>query len=265
MYLRAVHAEPDIVALQRFVRENPLGLLITALQSTNFPTIQCTHIPWVLDVADEDSPTELGTLRGHLAKANPHSKALKEAVERASGGTSSNGRIDEEVSVVFNGPAHAYLTPKFYTETKPDTGKVVPTWNYSAVQAYGRATIFFDSHADETGAFLGKQIADLTNHAEGSIMGYTGTDGRPAPWEVSDAPSAYVEILKKSIIGIEITIDRLEGKYKMSQEMSVGDREGVIEGFESLETDNGRLMAKTVKERGAMKDAAREAARQKES
>ncbi|KAL2136212.1 hypothetical protein VTI74DRAFT_4842 [Chaetomium olivicolor] len=257
MYLRAIHAEADIVALRRFIRENPLGILVTALPSTNYPTLQCTHIPWVLDVVDEESKTELGTLRGHLAKQNPHSKAMKEAVERVSK-TSSNGRLEEEVSVVFTGPAHSYVTPKFYVETKPNTGKVVPTWNYSAVQAYGRATIFFDSQSDETGAFLGKQITDLTNHAEGTIMQHTGIGGRPAPWEVTDAPSSYIDILKKSIIGIEITIDRLEGKYKMSQEMSLGDREGVIEGFESLGTDDGLLMAKTVQERGAMKDALRE-------
>jgi len=260
MYLRATHAEFEIPALRRFIRENPLGILITALPSTNYPTLQCTHIPWVLDVADEDSKTELGTLRGHLAKQNPHSKAMTEAVQRGSQ-TSSNGVLEAEVSVVFTGPVHSYVTPKFYVETKPDTGKVVPTWNYSAVQAYGRATVFFDSRSDATGTFLGKQIADLTSHAEGTVMNYTGIGGRPAPWQVSDAPSSYIDILKKSIIGIEITIDRLEGKYKMTQEMSSGDREGVIEGFEALGTDDGLLMAKTVSERGALKDASREAAK----
>src|ERR1700754_3210050 len=123
MYLRTVHAEHHIPALRQFIHENPLGLLITAIQSSTFPTIQCTHVPWLLDVNDGLSETELGRLRGHLAKPNPHSKAMTEAVRCIS---PSNGRLSEEVSVIFNGPAHHYVTPKFYTETKPSTGKVVP-------------------------------------------------------------------------------------------------------------------------------------------
>ncbi|KAK4196658.1 putative FMN-binding domain-containing protein [Triangularia verruculosa] len=260
MYLRAIHAEFEIPALRRFIRENALGLLITGLPSTNFPTLQCTHIPWVLDVSDEDSQTELGTLRGHLARQNPHSKAMAEAVLRSSD-SSSNGVLEHEVSVVFTGPVHSYVTPKFYTETKPATGKVVPTWNYSAVQAYGRATVFCDPKSTTTEAFLSKQIVDLTKHAESSISNHTGADGRPKPWEVSDAPDSFINILQKSIIGIEITIDRLEGKHKMTQEMSKGDRDGVIAGFEGLNTEAGSLMAKIVRERGAMKDAAKDAAK----
>lgn len=251
MYLRAIHAELDIPVLRQFIRDNPLGILITALPSPNFPMIQCTHIPWVLDVDDEESETELGKLRGHLAKANPHSRAMVEAVQFK---TPSNGSFEQEVSVLFNGPAHSYVTPKFYTKTKPDTGKVVPTWNYSAVQVYGKATILFDSSNECTASFLHKQISDLTKHSEETIMNYTGGDNLSA-WEVGDAPPRYIELLKKSIIGIEIDITRLEGKFKMSQEMDREDRQGVAEGFASLKTDNGREMARTVEERGAMKEA----------
>lgn len=251
MYLRAVHAEHHIPTLRRFIQENPLGLLITALQSATFPTIQCSHVPWLLDVKDETSETELGILRGHLAKPNPQSKALTEAVQTSG---PSNGRLREEVSVVFNGPAHSYVTPKFYTETKPSTGKVVPTWNYSAVQAYGFATIYFDSKAPETGEFLQRQISDLSRHAESNIMGYIGGD-RLKPWEVADAPERYVDLLRKNIIGVEIEITRLEGKFKMSQELGSADREGVIKGFEALQTENGLRIAKTVEERGRLKEA----------
>jgi transcriptional regulator len=251
MYLRAIHAEPSIPSLRNFIRDNPLGILITALPSPNFPTIQCTNIPWVLDVADEDSETELGKLRGHMARPNPHSKALIEAIQAHA---PSNGSLEQEVSVLFNGPVHAYVTPKFYVETKPATGKVVPTWNYSAVQVYGKATILFDSHNEDTSSFLQKQISDLTKHSEETIMHHTGGENLPA-WEVSDAPPRFVELLKKNIIGIEIDITRLEGKYKMSQEMDKGDRDGVIKGFESLGTENGLKMARTVEERGAMKEA----------
>jgi transcriptional regulator len=251
MYLRAVHAEFDIVSLRKFIRDNPLGILITALPSPNYPTIQCSHIPWVLDVSHEDSTTELGKLRGHMAKANPHSKSIVETVQKV---TRTNGSLEQEVSVLFNGPVHSYVTPKFYIETKPDTGKVVPTWNYSAVQVYGKATIFFDSHNEQTSSYLQKQISDLTNQSEETIMQHAGGENRSA-WEVSDAPTSYVELLKKSIIGIEIDIKRLEGKFKMSQESTKGDRQGVVNGFESLRTENGFKMARTVEERGAMKDA----------
>lgn len=259
MYLRTIHAEFDIPALRRFIRQNPLGILITALPSANFPTLQCTHIPWLLDVVDEDSQTELGTLRGHLAKQNPHSKAMTEAVQRGSP-SASNGLLEYEVSVVFTGPVHSYVTPKFYVETKPSTGKVVPTWNYSAVQAYGRATVLFDSHNVATDVFLSKQITDLTRHSEMTLMNYTGIGDRAPPWEVSDAPNGFIKNLKKSIIGIEIAVDRLEGKYKMTQEMGMGDRNGVIDGFQALQTDDGLLMAKVVEERGAIKDTEKQMA-----
>ena len=251
MYLRAAHDELHIPSLRNFIRQNPLGLIITALPSTNFPTIQCTHLPWLLDINDESSETELGILRGHMAKPNPHCKAITEAVQASS---ASNGRLTHEVSVIFNGPVHHYVTPKFYTETKPSTGKVVPTWNYSAVQAYGMATILYDSQNPETGNFLDKQISDLSYHAETSVMGYTGGD-KPKPWDVTDAPERYVDLLKKNIIGISIEITRLEGKYKMSQELGKGDREGVIKGFQALHTAEGYTIARTVEERGASKEA----------
>jgi transcriptional regulator len=247
MYLRAIHAEHNIPVLRRFIHENPLGLLITALPSPNFPTIQCTHVPWLLDVNDDSSDTELGKLRGHLAKPNPHSKAMTEAVLDTS---TTNGNLQSEVSVVFNGPVQHYVTPKFYTETKPSTGKVVPTWNYSAVQVYGTATIFFDSKNPATGDFLQHQINDLSSHAETTIMGYTGFDGHKKPWGVADAPTPFIELMKKNILGIEIEISKLEGKWKMSQELRQGDRDGVIEGFNALETDTARKVALTVQEKG---------------
>lgn len=91
-------------------------------------------------------------------------------------------------------------------------------------------------------------------------MGYTGTEGRPAPWEVTDAPERHVELLRKNIIGIEIDIERLEGKFKMSQEMRKGDRDGVVDGLLDLESETARGVGKIVQERGELKDAARAAA-----
>ena len=156
--------------------------------------------------------------------------------------------------ILFNGPVHHYVTPQFYVETKPSTGKVVPTWDYSAVQAYGVATVFFDTSDQETGEFLEKQLVDLSAQSEASL-GYTrGKGGKGMPWEVGDAPESCVGLLKKAIIGVQIEIKSLAGKWKMSQELSNGDREGVLQGFEKLRTSEGNEMARTVRERAELKD-----------
>jgi transcriptional regulator len=165
-----------------------------------------------------------------------------------------NSVIEQDVIVVFNSPIQHYVTPKFYTETKPTTGKVVPTWNYAAAQVYGRAKIFYDTKTDEAGHFLAKQISDLSYHAETKVMGFTGGDN-PVDWKVSDAPDRFVELLKKSIIGIEIEITQMGGKFKMSQEMGMGDREGVIKGFARLGSETAQEMSKLVQNRSDIKEA----------
>ncbi|GJN74076.1 transcriptional protein [Purpureocillium lilacinum] len=252
MYLRGVHADATIPMLRQLIRDNPLGILTTAIRSKSYPTIQSSHIPFILDVKDDADESELGVLRGHLARQNPQSKAMMDAAAQE---PSAQNVLEDEVMVLFSAAAHHYVTPKFYTETKPSTGKVVPTWNYAAAQAYGKARIFYDSKADETGAFLSQQIHDLSKHAETSVMGYTGAGDRPGPWSVSDAPEPYIKLLQKNIIGIEITIERLEGKFKMSQEMQRGDRDGVIQGFENLGSEVGSQMADLVRERAELKEA----------
>ncbi|SPO02614.1 probable transcriptional regulator [Cephalotrichum gorgonifer] len=249
MYIRADHAEAEIRVLRHIIRENPLGMLTTGIRSTTYPFLQSSHIPFVLDVHDESSETELGCLRGHLARANPQSKAF---IETLTSEPQPGNTLEDEVLVIFTVGAHHYVTPKFYTETKPASGKVVPTWNYTAVQAYGKAKIYFDSKVDETSCFLDKQISDLSHHNETTTMGFTG-GGRPTEWKVSDAPERYIEILKKNIIGIQISIERLEGKFKMSQELSEGDRDGVVKGFASLGSDVGQDMSRMVKLRGELK------------
>lgn len=266
MYLRAVHAEADIKVLQEFIKKNPLGIFTTAIKSSNFPLIQATHIPFVLDVPETDEASKdsdpdntqayYGLLRGHLARANPHAKALMEAISAAQNEVNDASLIElpDEVMVLFNGAAHHYVTPKFYVESKPADGKVVPTWNYSAVQAYGKIRIYCDSRSEQTSSFLQKQVGDLSSHAETSIMGYTGGE-KPAAWSVSDAPVPYIDVMKKAIIGFDIRIHRLAGKYKMSQESSQGDREGVINGFNALGSDVGRDIAQLVKERAVKKEA----------
>ncbi|KAF4580273.1 hypothetical protein EYR40_003207 [Pleurotus pulmonarius] len=223
MYIRPVHAENSLRVLRQLIRDNPLGLLTTAIHSKNHPFLQSSHIPFVLDVADEESETEMGRLRGHLARQNPHSKVM---IEELRSDPEKHNILEQDVLVIFTAQHH-YVTPKFYTETKPSTGKVVPTWNYAAAQVYGRARVYFDSVSEETSEFLA----------------------------VSDAPERYVDILKKSIIGIEIEVARLEGKFKMSQEMGRGDREGIINGFHGLQNDIGKQIGDIVKQRSDQNEA----------
>lgn len=160
--------------------------------------------------------------------------------------------------VLFTSTPNHYVTPKFYTETKPTTAKVVPTWNYKAVQAYCKATVYFDLKSDETGKWLDRQLHDLSHFAETTITDYTGKGDRPGPWKVADAPERYIELLKKNLIGVELVIKRLEGKVKMSQEMRLGDRIGVIQGFNRLDSDVGREMAAIVQEQSDKKEAAKQ-------
>ena len=254
MYLRPVHTDINLPTLYKFIRSNPLGIFTTALPSPNFHTIQSSHIPWVLDVSPEDETTSppKARLRGHLARANHQTKALIENATQTSSNT-----LEQEVMILFNGPSHHYITPKFYVDTKPSTGKVVPTWNYSAVQVYGKATIHFDTSSPATGEFLTSQINELSQQSEEKIFGYTGQNGASKAWSVNDSPDNYIALLKKAIIGIEIEIESIAGKFKMSQELAKGDREGVIKGFEALGTDEGDEIARTVRERGDLKDSAK--------
>ncbi|KAK9234196.1 putative FMN-binding domain-containing protein [Lipomyces kononenkoae] len=203
MFLPDVHVETDTAEVLQLIRENPLGILITNIKSSQQDSLQCTHVPFVLDLPDESGESApQGTLRD----------------------------------------------PKFYVETKPDTAKVVPTWNYAATQIYGKLSLYYDSKTSETGAFLAKQLHDLSENSERSIMGYTGGDS-PEPWKVADAPERYIDIMQRNIVGIEIRINKIEGKFKMSQEKRGGDLEGVIKGFANLGSETGDAISALVKER----------------
>lgn len=156
-----------------------------------------------------------GTLRCHVARANTHIPALRAA---------------SEALVVFQGP-NAYVSANWYP-TKQQHGKAVPTWNYSVVHARGRPTVIDDPQ------WILAQITDLTNAAE---------KGSPHPWRVSDAPEEYILSQLKALIGIEIPIERIEGKFKVSQNQPEINREAVAERFaETGQAD----MAELVKKRG---------------
>jgi transcriptional regulator len=137
-----------------------------------------------------------------------------------------------ECLVVFQG-LQDYITPSWLA-TKQETHKVVPTWNYVAVHAWGRARVVEDA------AWILRQIQDLTHAQEHS---------RPAPWKVGDAPGDFVAAQMQAIVGVEIPIDRIEGKWKVSQNRVEADRKGIVEGL-LAQGESGAAMAALVAERG---------------
>jgi transcriptional regulator len=170
-------------------------------------------LPFVLKSGD----SERGVLQAHLARANPQWREID----------------GQSVLVVFRGP-DAYVSPSLYA-TKKQTGRVVPTWNYAMVQA--RGTTRLRDHSD----WLTPQLNALTTAREA---------GRPQPWSVADAPPDYIEAQKKAIVGIEIEIAELEGKWKVSQNQPEANRRSVIEG---LSADEGtREMAELVRTYGKL-------------
>ena len=172
-----------------------------------------THAP--IELSPEPSP--YGTIRFHVAKANPHAEAI--------------GR-GEPLLVIFQGP-QGYITPSWYP-TKQLTGKVVPTWNYVAIHAYGKADIIAD------GAALRAHLAALTDRFE-----ETNHD----PWKLDDAPSSFIDGMCRALVGFEVRLERIEGKWKMSQNRSSDDRNGVVNGLRARGDEFARKMAALIEDR----------------
>ncbi len=176
-------AQHDVIAA------HPLGLLIS-----NGPEgLIANPIPFVLDRGFG----AMGRLRGHVARPNPQWQVLS-----------------GEVLVVFSGLDH-YISPSYY-QTKRETGKVVPTWNYITVHAYGQVSVH------EEAQWLAVQIRDLTLQHERN---------RANPWAVDDAPAPFIAAQMRGIVGIEIVLTRIEGKAKLSQNRNEADQAGVKAGL----------------------------------
>jgi transcriptional regulator len=209
MYNPSSFAEHDVAVMYDFIEAHPLGALVTASPGGLF----ATHLPLVLDRALGPH----GTLQGHVARANPHHELAGEGAEAL---------------VLFTGP-DSYVTPTMYA-AKATHGKVVPTWNYVAVHA--RGTLRFVREPDA----LRRHLARLTARHEA---------GRPQPWAITDAPADYIAKQLGAIVGVEIEITRLEGKWKMSQNRSAEDVDGVIEGLAASSDPREREVAEIVRER----------------
>jgi transcriptional regulator len=212
MYQPPAYREDRIDVQHALIRAHPLGVLISAGPGG----LVANLVPFLVDAA----ATERGTLQCHISRANDQWRELAAVAE---------------CLVVFQGP-HAYVTPSWY-ETKRETGKVVPTWNYATVHAWGRPQVIDDA------AWLRRQIEALTRSQE---------ETRAKPWHVDDAPPDYVASQIKGIIGIEIPIARIEGKWKMSQNRPEADRRGVVDGYRE-QGPTSTPIANLVAERGNLK------------
>lgn len=196
MYLPKHFEETRSEVLHALIRARPLATLVTLASNG----LEANHIPLHL-VTDSGV---LGTLRGHVARANPLWRDYSSEVETLA---------------IFHGP-NSYVSPSWYP-SKREHGKVVPTWNYAAVHAYGRLRTIDDP------VWLGELLDTLTSQHEVFST---------APWTVSDAPADYVEKMMGAIVGIEIEITRLSGKWKLSQNQPVSNRAGVVDGLRARST-----------------------------
>lgn len=192
MYCPAAFREERLDVLHDLIKAYPLATLITAGGNGLIANL----IPFTLHDGGDH-----GLLRAHLARGNKQLAALREGAEAL---------------VVFQGP-ECYVTPSWYP-SKAESGKVVPTWNFTMIQARGKPQVFDDAN------WIRAQIEEMTNNQEGQ---------REHPWKVSDAPDDFILFQLKAIVGIEIPIHAIEGKWKLSQNKLPVDRQGVVEGLET--------------------------------
>ena len=208
MYVPNANREDRLAVLHRLMEDHPFASLITIGSSG----LIASHIPMVLEQNGAK-----GVLKGHVSRANTQWRDYSSSVEALA---------------IFSGPQH-YITPSWYPE-KQETGKVVPTWNYVVVHAYGYLKVV------EDGEWLMVHLRQLTKIHEA---------GSPVPWQVGDAPAEYVASQLKGIVGLEMVIERIEGKWKVSQNRSERDREGVATGLAELNTTESLAMKSLVEKR----------------
>ena len=195
----------DLPKMHALMRARPLATLVSA----GSLGLYATHLPTVLK---DDGP--YGIIECHLARANPHWKDLAEGTEAL---------------MIFQGP-EGYITPNWYP-SKADHGRVVPTWNYAVVHAYGRPEVMEDKN------WLRRHVTELTAQQETNEV---------KPWAPSDAPASFIEVMLRGIIGFRFAFTRLEGKWKMSQNRQATDRNGVVRGLETRGQGDDLEMAEFV-------------------
>lgn len=205
MYSPAAFRQDDLSELHRQILDCRLATVV----SQGASGLQASHLPLLL----EPDEGQFGTLYGHFARANPQWRDLADGAEAL---------------VIFQGP-EAYISPSWYA-AKAEHGKVVPTWNYIAVHAQGRAEVFEDAER------LLQLVSRLSDRHE---------TGRAQPWAVSEAPRDYIDGMLRAIVGFALPIEHLQGKWKLGQNRSAADQAGVREGLAaSLDPRDRELAAR---------------------
>ena len=197
MYIPPAFLESDLPTLHEFIERHSFGLLVSQHNGSPF----ATHLPLLLD----RTSSALGTLIGHVARANPQWEQC----------------LGQPVLAVFSGP-HAYISPTWY-----EAEHVVPTWNYVAVHASGRVRLVEDQPG----------LLDIVRH---SVEVYE--QSMPRPWSLGEADT-FVERLLKQIVGFRIEIERLEGKWKLNQNHPVERREKVVRSLGERDDENSTAIA----------------------
>ena len=217
MYIPEHFEETNVGVLHNLIGQHPLGALVTVTSQG----LDANHIPFLIHA----EPVPYGTLHGHVARANPLWR------ERAHEQPSEHSPVPAlNALVIFQGP-QVFVSPSWYP-TKQETGKVVPTWNYVVVHAHGRLRIIDDP------VWVRSHLEELTGRHEGR---------RAVPWKVTDAPADYIDKMAGAVVGIEIPIARLVGKWKVSQNRPARDRDGVVQGLVREGSPEASTMADLVK------------------
>ena len=206
MYRSAYFSVDDVPQMHELIRARPFATLI----SGGSAGLYATHLPTVLK---DDGP--YGVIECHLARPNQHWRDLAEG---------------NEALMIFGGP-EGYITPNWYA-SKAQTGKVVPTWNYAVVHAYGRPEQMKEKD------WLLRHVTELTAQQE---------KNEPKPWAPSDAPSLYIDVMLRGIVGFRFAITRLEGKWKMSQNRETQDQVGVVKGLTNRGNGDDLEIAKWIR------------------
>lgn len=214
MYVPKHFEERDITVLHALIRSHPLGGWVTQAEGA----LVVNHIPFLVD----SEKGEHGTLVGHVARANPVWKSFSR--EMAS-------------LVIFQGP-QGYISPSWYP-SKHEHGKAVPTWNYAVVHAQGLPRAIEDKD------WLLQHVTRLSGVHE---------SGQAVPWSVSDAPTDYIEKMLNAIVGIEIPITTLSGKWKVSQNRPLADKLGAIAGLHGRADSNSREVAALIQRHASKRE-----------
>ncbi len=203
MYIPEFNRQEDRSATLKFMRANPFAILVSNVDGVPF----ATHLPVLIEEAGDQI-----LVRGHMAKANPHWKSMKQG---------------EDSLVIFHGP-HAYISPSLY-----EIRESVPTWNYAAVHVYGEAQLF----SDEEG--LKQTLHSMIDTFESSYM---------AQW--SEMSDQYRSRMLKHIVGFEIKVKRVEAKFKLSQNRTKGEQARVIQSLSQNKDSNISGVAELMQQEG---------------